>query len=139
MIKNNSDHVSPEKTRGKPRILVVPLDWGLGHASRCIPVIYELLAQNAEVWLAGEGAQQTLLNREFPSLPFLPLPGYRVKYGRSALGLLKKLFFQWPRIIRAIRNENRWLKEMVARDTMLWPVSLISTAIIVCIMILYND
>ena len=43
---------------GSPKVLVVPLDWGLGHATRCIPVIYELLRQNAEVWLAGEGAQE---------------------------------------------------------------------------------
>ena len=54
----------------KPRILVAPLDWGLGHASRCIPVIYELIAQNCDPWLAAEGAQETLLKREFPSLHF---------------------------------------------------------------------
>ena len=41
------------KKGGKPRILVAPLDWGLGHVTRCIPVIYELLKQGSEVWLAG--------------------------------------------------------------------------------------
>lgn len=71
-----------EKSVGKPclsgrqaRILVAPLDWGLGHATRCIPIIRELLAQGCYVWLAGEGAQEQLLKTEFPELPFLELPG----------------------------------------------------------------
>ncbi|MGZ8559598.1 MAG: hypothetical protein ACXWWC_14750, partial [Chitinophagaceae bacterium] len=73
----------------KLRILVAPLDWGLGHATRCIPVIYELLMQDSEIWLAGEGAQEILLKNEFPNLPFLPLKGYRVSYGGTRIGLIR--------------------------------------------------
>ena len=98
---------------GNHRVLVVPLDWGLGHATRCIPVIYELLAQNAEVWLAGEGPQESLLRKEFPLLPFLQLEGYRVKYARTAIGLVKSLLFQWPALRRSIRNEHEWLGQMI--------------------------
>lgn len=97
----------------KLRILVAPLDWGLGHATRCIPVIRELLRQNCEVWLAGEGAQETLLKQEFPTLPFLPLPGYRVKYGRTATGTIWNIIFQSRKILRAIRLENKWLKKII--------------------------
>ena len=96
----------------KPRILVAPLDWGLGHTTRCIPVIRELLRQGIEVWLAGEAAQETLLKAEFPDFPFLSLPGYRVRYARSNIGLLKNIFFQIPKILRAIKKENAWLKKM---------------------------
>jgi hypothetical protein len=103
-----------EKQRSNPRILLVPLDWGLGHATRCIPVIYEFLAQKAEVWLAGEGAQEALLKREFPQLTWLPLPGYRIRYGRSPAGLLKNIFLQLPRMYRAIRHEQQWLQQVVA-------------------------
>lgn len=98
---------------GNPRILVVPLDWGLGHATRCIPVIYELLNHNAEVWLAGEGSHEILLKREFPGLSFLYLRGYRVKYGNSPSGLLRSIFMQAPQILRSIKNENAWLKKAV--------------------------
>jgi UDP:flavonoid glycosyltransferase YjiC (YdhE family) len=98
---------------GNPRILVAPLDWGLGHATRCIPVIYELIAQKAEVWLAGEGAQESILRKEFPALPMLPLEGYRVKYGRTAPGLVKNLFFQWPALTRSVRREHEWLGQMI--------------------------
>ncbi|MEJ0102879.1 MAG: hypothetical protein WDO19_10115 [Bacteroidota bacterium] len=37
---------------------MAPLDWGLGHATRCEPVVHALLHQGADVWLAGEGAQR---------------------------------------------------------------------------------
>ena len=101
------------KKASKPRILVIPLDWGLGHATRCIPVIYELIKQNSEVWLAGEGAQEALLKKEFPTLPFLPLKGYRVKYSSSRFGLFLSLFSQLPRLFKTIKKENNWLKKAV--------------------------
>lgn len=103
-----------EKKPGKPRILVAPLDWGLGHATRCIPIIRELLAQGCEVWLAGEGAQEHLLKEEFPQLPFLQLDGYRIRYSRSAIGLLLSIFRQTYKILTAIKKENIWLKKMIA-------------------------
>jgi uncharacterized protein (TIGR00661 family) len=101
------------KNRRKLRILVAPLDWGLGHATRCIPVIYELLKHDVEVWLAGEKGQEILLKTEFPELPFLSLEGYRIRYGASRAGLLRAIFFQLPRIFKMIRRENKWLKEIV--------------------------
>ncbi|MEP7376286.1 MAG: glycosyltransferase [Chitinophagaceae bacterium] len=107
------NHDPAGKKKGLPRVLVVPLDWGLGHATRCIPVIYELLSQNADVWLAGEGDQEILLKKEFPDLPFLYLRGYRVKYGKSGLGLIATIFRQVPHILRRIRLENEWLKAVV--------------------------
>ena len=94
------------------KLLVAPLDWGLGHATRCVPVIRDLLKNNCEVWLAGEGAQEKLLREEFPSLPFLPLKGYQIKYGKS--GLTGKILLQVPSILRSINEENKWLKKQVS-------------------------
>ena len=91
------------------KLLVAPLDWGLGHATRCVPVIRDLLNNDCEVWLAGEGAQEKLLREEFPSLSFLPLKGYRIKYAKA--GLAGKLFLQIPSILRSIKDEHKWLKE----------------------------
>ena len=95
------------------KLLVAPLDWGLGHATRCVPVIRNLLNQGSEVWLAGENAQEKLLREEFSSLPFLPLKGYRVKYGKT--GLTGKLLLQVPSILQSIKEENSWLKEQVSK------------------------
>src|SRR6185436_4198292 len=106
-----------EKSPGKSRILVAPLDWGLGHATRCIPIIRELQARGCEVLLAGEGAQEHLLKEEFPQLPFLQLDGYRVRYSRSAVGLVLSIFRQTHKILSAIRKENDWLKKMIAEHS----------------------
>jgi hypothetical protein len=76
-LKINIDHLAGKK------LLIAPLDWGLGHATRCIPVIKTLLDHECEVWLAGEGNQAVLLKNEFPRLPFLPLKGYRVNFAAS--------------------------------------------------------
>jgi UDP-N-acetylglucosamine transferase subunit ALG13 len=95
------------------KLLVAPLDWGLGHATRCVPIIRDLLNNNCEVWIAGEGSQEKLLREEFPSLPFLPLKGYRIKYAKNWLA--GKLFLQIPSILRSIKEENSWLKEQVSK------------------------
>jgi UDP:flavonoid glycosyltransferase YjiC (YdhE family) len=51
-------------------VLVAVLDWGLGHATRSIPIIRELQNQHVRVVLAGNGASLSLLTQEFPSLRF---------------------------------------------------------------------
>ena len=95
------------------KVLVAPLDWGLGHATRCIPFISALLSEGYQVILAGEGAQAALLQAEFPQLPLLPLKGYRVTYSKHRRLFPLKILFQLPGIWRSIREENEWLKEQV--------------------------
>jgi uncharacterized protein (TIGR00661 family) len=99
----------------KISVLIVPLDWGLGHATRCVPIIRELLKQDCTVLIAGEGKTKTLLQQEFPQLQFLPVEGYRIKYAKTKSGLIAKLFFQIPKILSAIRRENNWLRKTVAQ------------------------
>lgn len=99
-----------------PKILVAPLDWGLGHATRCIPIIRELLAQNCHVVLAGEGKNKALLQREFPHLSFLDLPGYGIEYASSGWGLTAKIVAQIPKILSAIKQEQAWLQKVVADE-----------------------
>lgn len=113
MEKINGNQQPAVKIPGKPRILVAPLDWGLGHATRCIPVIHELIRQNAEVWIATEGKQEALLKTEFPGLSFLSLPGYHIHYGRNKRELIWNIFSQTSKILRAIKEEHRWLKKVV--------------------------
>lgn len=98
----------------KPRILVAPLDWGLGHATRCIPIIRTLLANGAEVLLAGEGKIAHLLKTEFPELPLLPLPGYGIRYGTTRWGTFTALVRQLPKLVEAIKAEKAWLRQAVA-------------------------
>lgn len=111
--KINTDHPTTAPKQGKPRILVAPLDWGLGHATRCIPVIRELLKQGAEVWIAAEKAQAAILTEAFPDLPLLPLFGYQAEYAKTRSGLIWKMITQAPRLLHIIREERRWLKKII--------------------------
>lgn len=97
----------------KPRILIAPLDWGLGHATRCIPVISVLIKQHYTVIVAAQGAVKTLLQNEFPDLQFVELRGYRVRYSHSKFRMPVKLLLQLPKIFYRIYAENRWLKAVV--------------------------
>lgn len=94
----------------KPNILVAPLDWGLGHATRCIPVIKCLLQQNCNVFLAGESKTKSLLEKEFPQLKFLNLKGYRISYSSNKWTLPFAIASQIPKIISVIKEEEEWLK-----------------------------
>lgn len=98
----------------KLKILVAPLDWGLGHTTRCIPVISELLKNGVEVLLAGNEVQKKILGAEFPQCPFLPLDGYNVRYAGSSSGFLLKIMRQLPRVLSVIKAENAWLKQVIA-------------------------
>ena len=97
----------------KPRILIAPLDWGLGHATRCIPIIKELISQDCEVIIAAGDAPYFLLKKEFPKTVFLRIKGYNVKYSRNRRWLPFKLLLQLPGIIFSTRKENAWLREII--------------------------
>jgi predicted glycosyltransferase len=93
-------------------VLIAPLDWGLGHATRCIPIIREFIRQGARVVIAASGSQKALLKFEFPQLEFLEIPGYGITYKQGILlkwGLVLKI----PTILRMIRRENRWMAEIL--------------------------
>lgn len=97
----------------KKRVLVAPLEWGLGHATRCIPIIYELLSLDCEVVLAAEGQSKALLKEEFPQLEMLSIKSYRMRYSRKKYWLPFAILLQLPKIIASIANEKKWLKKII--------------------------
>lgn len=96
----------------KSDIFVCPLDWGIGHASRCIPVIRELLALGASVTIGGSGYALGLLRNAFPDLPFILFPGITVTYPKTG-SMAWKMATQFPAILRAISQEHRELDRLV--------------------------
>ncbi|MEO6721349.1 MAG: glycosyltransferase [Ferruginibacter sp.] len=92
--------------------MVVPLDWGLGHATRCIPIIQELLSNGCEVILAAENNIHSLLQHEFQQLTIIPVPGYRISYSRKQFWLPLRIFTQIPKILYRVYLEHQWLKKV---------------------------
>ena len=65
------------------KILIAPLNWGLGHATRCIPFIRQYLEQGDEVVLGGDGESLLLLQRHFPQLRVIQLPSLELRYAAN--------------------------------------------------------
>jgi len=95
-------------------VLVAVLDWGLGHATRCVPIIRELLNQHCKVTLAGNGQSLQLLRQEFPMLEFIELPSYKVSYSVS-MPFMLKIFLQLPKFLSAIRTEHKEIEKLVSQ------------------------
>ncbi|WP_207514822.1 glycosyltransferase [Longitalea luteola] len=89
--------------------MLSPLDWGLGHTTRCIPIIHELLHQGCDVIIACNSTQKALLIREFPQLTYEPLTGYNLKYGKNRWGTIVRIILQTPKILTKINTENTWI------------------------------
>jgi uncharacterized protein (TIGR00661 family) len=87
------------------RILVAVLDWGLGHASRCVPLVQALLERGHEVQLASSGPALALLQAEFPGIHSHALPSYGVLYPGKNLWL--NMAWQLPRIALRIWQEHQ--------------------------------
>jgi UDP-N-acetylglucosamine:LPS N-acetylglucosamine transferase len=94
------------------RILICPLDWGIGHATRCVPVIRQLLQQKHEVIIAADGRPLDFLREYFPELEFIRLPGFRVSYP-AGKNMALKMALQAPAILCGIYREHGRLKKII--------------------------
>jgi len=94
-------------------ILVAPLNWGLGHATRCIPIIRELEKNGFTPIIASDGVALTLLKKEFPHLTALELPSYQIEYAKKGENFKWKLIKNSPKTINAILSEKQLIKKWV--------------------------
>ena len=86
-------------------VLICPLDWGLGHATRIIPVIEYYMARGDEVIVGGNGASFNYLKNRFPKLVFEQVPGYEVSYSKR-VGFAVKMLLSLPSIYKGIKKEE---------------------------------
>ena len=99
-------------------ILVAPLNWGLGHATRCIPIIRELEKNGFTPILASDGVALLLLQKEFPHLQCLKLPSYKIEYVENGANFKWKLLMNSPKMIQAILSEKKIVKKCIAKYTL---------------------
>ena len=97
------------------RILMSPLDWGLGHASRIIPLLNRYLEQGDKVIIAGSGLSLNLLQKQFPTLQSIEIPSFKMKYsaGKSQVWAVAKAF---PKLIYYSIREHKALKRIVKEE-----------------------
>ena len=93
------------------RVLIAPLQWGLGHATRCVPIIKNYLEQNHEVIIASDGLALQLLQDEFPTLPFVELPSYNIEYKNK--NLMWGVIFQAFKLLKTVYTENKIMSYLI--------------------------
>ena len=101
------------RVKQKKSVLVAPLNWGLGHATRCIPIINQLLEKDLEVVVASDGTALDLLKKEYPKLTFVELPAYNVTYNTS--NMTWNIATQFPKIAIAMLREFVALQRVIRR------------------------
>ncbi|MFK5877960.1 MAG: glycosyltransferase [Flavobacteriaceae bacterium] len=102
----------------KKNIIIAPLNWGLGHAARCIPVIYQLLEQRFNPIIASDGEALELLKKEFPKLKYVELPSYKIQYASNGKFLKWKLLSLIPKILKATKAEYKIIQKLVASENL---------------------
>lgn len=97
----------------KKNILVAPLNWGLGHATRCIPIIKALEAHNFNPIIASDGVALALLKKEFPHLVSVELPPYDISYAEKGKNFKWKLLAQMPKMFKAVYSERKIVNQII--------------------------
>jgi len=105
----NKISLNPEKTT----VFICPLDWGLGHASRMIPVIDRYISGGYHVILGGSGKSGELLKATFPVIPFIVLPSPEIKYSGKGLFPVLSLLWQIPAMMLSAYSEHQHIKKIV--------------------------
>jgi len=107
----------------KKKVLITPLNWGLGHATRCIPIINALIKNNFIPIIASDGEALILLQKEFPKLKSYELPSYNITYPRNSKFFLSHFLFKIPHFIKTLKAENRAVVKIVAKENIIGIIS----------------
>lgn len=95
-----------------PSIFFAVLNMGLGHASRSLPIIRELIQNKFHITIGSSGRSLTFLQKEMPTTNFVELPDYRFDYSKKGVtlgGLLKRL----PFFFRSVIREQKTVQQML--------------------------
>ncbi len=96
------------------KILFAILDWGLGHATRSMPLIQKYKDKGAKITIAGSGKSLQFLQERFPDCSSILLNDSRLRYGK------RNSIFTWFRILWAMflnfRMERWFVQQLKTTD-----------------------
>ena len=93
-------------------ILICPLEWGLGHAGRMIPLARKLQERNYNVIIGSGKTHQALFRNELPGLKYIDFPGFNPGYSRF-LPQYISLLLKTPLLLYHIVAEHIRLKRII--------------------------
>ncbi len=89
------------------------MNWGIGHASRLVPVIRALIHRGVAVHIGASGRPYAFLKGEFPDLPFIDFPGYDISYPGTGRSMAMKMMQHAPALLRSIKKEHALLDQLI--------------------------
>lgn len=96
------------------KVFISPLDWGLGHTTRCIPIINALKKLGYKVWIGANEEQRKLLEQELDNVGYISFNGYNISYP-SANNMILKMGSQIPKILYRIHSEQKELEKLIQK------------------------
>jgi len=97
----------------RPQLLVTVLDWGMGHATRTLPLVEHAVSLRSTVHVASKGTALACFAPPLhaPHLHFHAKPGPDITYSKR--GNFVRIASQIPSFLAHIRQERRWAEAFV--------------------------
>jgi hypothetical protein len=96
----------------KNKILICPLEWGLGHAGRMIPLARKLQEAGNTIYIGGGTELQKFFQTEFSGITYIDFRGFRPVYSRFLPQYLS-LLLRTPLLFWHTAAEHRRLEKII--------------------------
>lgn len=83
-------------------ILLSPLDWGLGHAARCVPLIRDFLSKGKSVTVFASPLLNHYLRSRFPQIKYIDDSTEPISYGLKGFD-----FFELVHVARLMKSRSK--------------------------------
>jgi UDP:flavonoid glycosyltransferase YjiC (YdhE family) len=95
-------------------VLISPLNWGMGHVARCIPLIHQLIQQENKVIIACNESQKQIFLSYFPHLLYENHEGYPFKFnGKGNFG--KDLLLRFYKLNKRLKREKKEVEKLIEK------------------------
>jgi uncharacterized protein (TIGR00661 family) len=95
-------------------IIYAVCSWGLGHATRSLPVIRKLLHENNTITIISNGRSLTLLRQELgEQANYVDIPDYPMLLSENARQFMAKSLVYWPVFIQRLEHGLRSLTRLL--------------------------
>jgi uncharacterized protein (TIGR00661 family) len=100
--------------QARKTVLITPLNWGLGHATRMVPVIESLINKNANVLIAADKRPYEFLKQRFPKTEIIRFPGFEPHYPNNSM-MAFRMAWSLPKLWCQNYQANRFLQEIIRK------------------------
>lgn len=96
------------------KVIYAVCSWGLGHATRSLPVIRKLIDENNEITIISNGRSLDLLKKELgKNIEYVDIPDYPMLLSENSRQFMAKSVIYWPVFIRKMQKGLSKLTKML--------------------------